>query len=186
MKSAPGFKKWPDAVNGEWKLEFLRWLAKETHIQTLVETGTCEGVTPYFLRNDFSQIYTIELHPPLYEISFHRLSEFKNIQQYLGSSKTLLRGVINEIGPEKPILFWLDAHTCGPHTADDGDPLPHELKTIMKMCPEALIVIDDMKDAELEYLTRLYGTDFEGWHREYRRTVPATATPRSAPSARAE
>jgi hypothetical protein len=62
------------------------------------------------------------------------------------------------------ILFWLDAHCSGPHTAGDGDPLEDELNVIMPRCSESLIVIDDMQNAELKHLN----VDFTGWHREYR------------------
>ena len=52
FKGAPNFKQWPDSVDGVWKIEFLRWLGKITGIQTLIETGTCQGVTPWNLQNN--------------------------------------------------------------------------------------------------------------------------------------
>ena len=59
MRGAPGFKQWPDPVDGMWKIELLRYLGKVFDLSILVETGTCEGVTPFFLHDDFRDIYTI-------------------------------------------------------------------------------------------------------------------------------
>jgi hypothetical protein len=162
MKPAPNFKQWPDAVDGRWKINFLRWLQSQTGIQVLLETGTCEGITPANLHDCFREIHTIELHPGLYENARNRLKDFSNVKQYFGSSRNLLIPILKKLG-EQPILFWLDAHSSGPHTADDGDVLPYEIETITWLCPDALIVIDDMKDATLHQ-----ELDPPGWHREFR------------------
>jgi hypothetical protein len=176
MRGAPNFKQWPDAVDGKWKWELLRWLRYETGVDILVETGTCEGVTPYNLHNDFKEIHTIELHQGLYENAHERLRDFPNVFQYLGSSKEALEKVLLWHVPAGPVMFWLDAHSSGPHTADDGDPLPFELKTIMRLRPDALIVIDDMHCVDFcepdpvtgKTYIESNGLDFSGWKREFR------------------
>lgn len=162
MKGAPDFKEWPDAVSGMWKIELLRWLGSITGIKILVETGTCEGVTPWNLQNDFDRIYTVELHKGLFESAAKRLSEIKNVYQCFGDSREFLRNFFEE-PPTSPILFWLDAHSSGPHTADAGDPLAEEITIITQNCPDALIVIDDMMGL---YDGRAISVP--GWHREYR------------------
>lgn len=165
MKGAPNFKQWPDPVDGMWKIEFLHWLGKTTGVKTLIETGTCEGITPWNLREDFDRIHTIELHAGLFESASKRLSELKNVKQWFGSSRDQLANMIAEAG-NGPILFWLDAHSSGPHTADDGDVLPFEIKTITSLCPDALIVVDDMMGLE-QFISRT-GSFREGWTCEYR------------------
>ena len=162
MIGAPGFKQWPDAVNGEWKLSLLRWLQGITGIDILCESGTCEGITPARLQDCFREIHTIELHPGLYENARNRLKDFPHVKQYFGSSRKLFAPILEKLGPQ-PIMFWLDAHSSGPHTADDGDVLPEEIAIITRLCPDALIVIDDMKDAFLHA-----ELDPPGWHREFR------------------
>ena len=176
MKPSPNFKQWPDAVDGKWKWELLRWLRYETGVDILVETGTCEGVTPYNLHDDFREIHTIEMHQGLFENAQERLRNFPNVHQYLGSSKEALEKVLLWHVPKGPVMFWLDAHSSGPHTADDGDVLPFEIKTIMRLRPDALIVIDDMHCVDFcepdPVTGRTYieanGLDFSGWQREYR------------------
>jgi hypothetical protein len=166
MRGAPNFKEWPDPVSGEWKLDLLRWLQKETHIDAMIETGTCEGITPWRLQDCFRKILTVELHAGLFESASKRLGEIPNVRQYFGSSRTMLAQMIKDAQSER-ILFWLDAHSSGPHTADDGDVLPFELETITKLCPCALIVIDDMMGLE-QFLGQVSTVNLSGWHVEYR------------------
>jgi hypothetical protein len=166
FKGAPGFKQWPDAVDGNWKIELLRYLGSVTGISTLVETGTCEGVTPWNLQNDFKEIYTVELHDGLYQESRKRLDGIPNVHLFHDSSPNFLKSILMKIPPSIALLFWLDAHSSGPHTADAGDVLPEEIKTITSICPDALIVVDDMMG--LDQFTGQIGGIPEGWHAEYR------------------
>src|ERR1035437_1070824 len=166
MKGAPDFKQWPDSVDGMWKIELLRWLGKITGIKTLIETGTCEGVTPWNLRNDFDSIHTIELHAGLFESATKRLSGLRHVKQWYGSSRGELANMINRAGTG-PILFWLDAHSSGPHTADDGDGLPFEIETITRLCPDALIVVDDMMSRD-QFVGQIDCNFPRGWTCEYR------------------
>jgi hypothetical protein len=166
MKGAPDWKVNTDSVNGSWKINLLEWLGKVTGIRTLVETGTCHGSTPFHLAGHFALIHTIELHDELFEISQRRLAKFKHIHCWHGSSRTMLPAIFQYV-PDGPVLFWLDAHNSGPHTADDGDPLTDELAVITAAFPDALIVIDDMPDETL-YNVPERNAVLEGWHREYR------------------
>jgi hypothetical protein len=164
MKGSPSY---PENIPSQWKVELLRWLGKTTGIKTLIETGTCHGFTCWSLHDDFDKILTIELHNGLYEQARKRLSEFPNVRQYHGSSRNLLSDMIKTVGEKTPILFWLDAHGSGPNTADDGDPLSDEVKTIQLFAFKPLMVIDDLKDAELKHVIEA-GVNLDGWHREYR------------------
>jgi len=172
MRGAPNFRAWPDAVDGRWKWEFLRWLGSITGIKTLVETGTCEGVTPFNLKGDFDRIYTIELHDGLFEGAQRWLAPYKHVRCYHGSSRTILERVIDDAIVDNgvgscPILFWLDAHSSGPHTANDGDPLSDELRTITKYAENGLIVIDDMMGLD-QFRGQVSSVDLIDWHVEYR------------------
>lgn len=166
MKGAPGFSKWPDAVDGMWKISLLRWLGREMKIETLIETGTCEGVTPFNLKDDFKEIHTIELHNGLYEGARRWLAPYKHVYCYHGSSRMMLRHILSDLHPQ-PILFWLDAHSSGPHTADDGNPLPDEVRVITALCPEALIVIDDQMGYD-QFVGQMTDVDISGWTAEFR------------------
>jgi hypothetical protein len=172
MKGAPHFKAWPDSVDGLWKFSFLRWLGAVCDIDVLVETGTCSGSTPVALNMDFEDIYTVELDLTRYEESRRRLLTYHNVQLWQGDSRERLPMMIAlaQDGHRK-ILFWLDAHASGSHTAQDN-PLSDELKIIMQLCPDALIVIDDQMngdfiDGEGRYILD-DDVDLTGWHHEYR------------------
>jgi hypothetical protein len=167
MKAAPHFVKWPDPVHGMWKIDLLDWLGKITGLKTLIETGTCEGVTPFFLRNDFEAIHTLELHDGLFQTSVERLRLYPHIHCYHGSSRTMLEPLLENTVPAGPLLFWLDAHSSGPHTANDGNPLPDELRVITKLRPESVIVIDDMMGLN-EFLGQVGDVDLSDWQIEYR------------------
>lgn len=163
VRRAPNWEKPGDSVEGIWKEDLLRELGDITGINILIETGTCEGSTIFALRNDFEEIHSIELSPHFFNISTKRLSQFSNISLYQGNSGKLLGALLDDLRNE-PTIFWLDAHSSGGLTADEGDPLADELKAIMTKRPDSLVIIDDMADNSLLH-TRL---DFTGWIREYR------------------
>lgn len=166
MRGAPNFRAWPDPVDGMWKINLLRWLHQVTYIDVLVETGTCEGVTPFNLKSDFKLIYTVELHDGLFAGAQRWLAPYKHIHCYHDSSRTALGRILKDV-PEGPVLFWLDAHSSGPHTADDGNPLPDELRIITALRPDALIVIDDMIGLD-SFFGQVESVDLKDWHVEYR------------------
>jgi hypothetical protein len=64
----------------------------------------------------------------------------------------------------------LDAHPSGGLTAtfeEGGDPLPDEIKTIMELRPNSLIVIDDQQNDLLQNAVEA-GINFNGWVKEFR------------------
>jgi hypothetical protein len=169
-----GYKKRGDVVPEQWKAALLVWLADEFKLDTLIETGTCIGGLCREIHKHFDRIYTVELSPEFYRKARENFIEnsIKNVMQYLGSSRIMLPAMLND-APQGPILVYLDAHGSGNGTVDeghplyDGDPLVDELKIVMKLRPEALIVIDDCADCNLEPAVK-QGVDFTGWHKEYR------------------
>lgn len=168
MKGAPGFQKWPDPVLREWKRDFIIWLAGETGIRNLVETGTHMGGMALELSPYFDRIDTIELSPVFYQRSREMLQSFPNIYQHQGSSRVILKEVLSRLIVD-PLMFWLDAHFSGGLTAHDGDPLPEELKVITQYRPESLILVDDMSGTAFED-SPVWPKDLDlsGWIRDYR------------------
>lgn len=163
MRPAPNWKNSGDSVDGVWKEDLLRYLGTTFGLTILVETGTCEGSTLAKIHKSFEQVHSIELSAYYFRKSVENLTGRDNIHLYQGNSAKLLPGILQSIA-DVPTLFWLDAHGSGGLTANEGDPLADELKIIMDRRPDSLIVIDDMKDAELLHT----GIDFTGWHKEYR------------------
>jgi predicted O-methyltransferase YrrM len=163
MKGAPNWHGVRDIVDPAWKVELLRWLGSICKLRTLVETGTCHGATSFALQKDFDKIYTIELHDGFYELSRQKFQSVDNIFIYHGSSPDMLQKLLPTL-PPGPLLFWLDAHTSGPHTAQ-GDPLAEEMKVISDLRPDSLVVIDDESNAQL---LRVPESTLDGWTGEYR------------------
>ena len=96
------------------------------------------------------------------------MKNFPNVHQYLGNSVSYLPNLLELDVPYEPVLFWLDAHPCGPHSADEGDPLADELRIIMDMRPNALIVIDDIIDPEMSEWKNKNNFSFGDWVTEHR------------------
>lgn len=166
MKKCPRWHQSGDSVNGKWKQDLLRYLGAEFNLRYLIETGTCEGSTPQAVADNFKEVHTMELSPYYYNEALWRLGGYPNVHLYRGDSRTLLPEILNNI-PNVPVLFWLDAHSSGGMTADEGDPLAEEIKIITEMRPDSLVVIDDMLDAELRHVVDA-GVSLDGWIREYR------------------
>lgn len=170
MKGSPSY---PNGVPGDWKIEFLRWLAETQSLLYLIETGTCHGSTPVALYNRFTYIYTVELHDGLYEESRKRFADLdiRNVLQYKGDSKSVLPQMIKDC-PPGPTLFWLDAHYTGPHSAGEGDwPLPHEVREICTTRRNSIVVVDDMQSKEGFFgAAQISEESLEilGWKVEYR------------------
>ena len=162
------YKKRGDVVPPQWKVALLRWLGHEMNFRSLVETGTCFGATCMELHNDFDKIYTVELSDELYDVAKENFDSLciKNVVQYRGSSRRMLSVMLADV-PPGPVLFYLDAHRSGKGTSDDGDALPDELRAVMQLRPDSLVVIDDCADCELEPVQK-QGVDLTDWHREYR------------------
>jgi len=168
MKKAPNYIL-GQAVDGVWKQELLSYLGKRFNLKMLIETGTCDGGTLGAIFQNFDEIHTIELSEYYHNISKERFKNQSHINLYLGNSDVVLREILNRI-PNNPVLFWLDAHSSGGLTANEGDPLPEEIKAIMELSPDSLIVIDDQSNDLLMNVVEA-GIDLTGWTKEFRTGV---------------
>lgn len=156
-----------EAVEGKWKHELLVYLGQQFNLDTLVETGSSDGGTLKFIYQNFTRCFTIELHQGYYDLCRDIFKNAGNVFCYLGDSATELRNILGNMETFKG-LFWLDAHVSGPHTAHNGDPLPEEIKAIVELSPDSLIVIDDQKDDHLCQVPKEY---YEGYTVEFRTGV---------------
>lgn len=167
MRGAPGWRRQFDSVNGVWKQELLVWLAQACGIRTLVETGTCEGSTPLAVHGHFDKIYTVELHDGLHDTSKRTLAHLPNVELFHDDSASFLGKLLPTLPRDLPVLFWLDAHRSGDHTAGDGTELAREVAAIAESCDRPLVVIDDEPGAELLQVAAA-GVSLDKWTREYR------------------
>lgn len=89
----------------------MRKFKEHFHIQCLVETGTWVGETAFLASQIFSEVYTVEIHPKLFEQGNALLNERKNVHRYCDESAHFLASLMHQF--PKNSLFWLDAHYCG-------------------------------------------------------------------------
>jgi hypothetical protein len=124
----------------------LRRMSRMFDTSVLVETGTCRGDMVWALKDDFKQIFSVELSGELYKYSVHRCEGFPQIHLRLGDSATELSTICNEISGR--VLFWLDGHYSGGDTAigTDISPILAELNSIRNSGQiEPIILIDDAR-----------------------------------------
>lgn len=167
MRGAPNWEKSGDHVSAEWKWELLKWLGKTCGLDTFVETGTCHGATVRAVHGHFRYIYTVELHKKLFAETSASLKDLSGTFFFQGDSLNFLDKLWEDDMITWKALFWLDAHPAGPTTADNGDPLPDELRFITQHYSDSLIVVDDTPGPELSHIA---GIDevLKGWTRDYR------------------
>lgn len=160
IKSAIGWKQ-GEAVPGRYKERLLISLGNGLGLKAFVESGTANASTLIAVHEHFDECHSIELSTPYFDEAVKKCRPFKNIHLYKGDSRVMMKVVIQII--KQPALFWCDAHVCGGLSADEGDPLPHELTSIMQHSPDSLILVDDEPNAEL---TRC-NINWNGWVKEY-------------------
>jgi hypothetical protein len=133
------------------KQQKLRDCAREFGLQIFVETGTCHGDTIFALRNEFVQLYSIELCRTYYDLVVRRFRRLPQVHLVLGDSAVELRGILNQIRPlNQRQLFWLDGHYSGADSAkgEMETPIFQELDHILAdpQTLTAVIAIDDARE----------------------------------------
>jgi hypothetical protein len=128
------------------KQQALRHYAAKYGLKVLVETGTYKGKMVEAMKNDFEQIYSIELGKELYLKAKERFKTDRHVELIHGDSGKELGKLVPRI--DRPALFWLDGHYSGGETAkgDRDTPIFDELAHILG--PHGLghmIVIDDAR-----------------------------------------
>ena len=144
-------RKWRE--NG-WKPPFpclikraiLKTTAERFRANVFVETGTFLGDTPWFFRNHFSQIFTIEVQPDYASLAANRFSRFNNINVIEGDSAIRLIDIVVQI--QDRALYWLDGHYSSGTTGSGKNECPiwTELDTIFDHSKAPFyIMIDDAR-----------------------------------------
>lgn len=128
------------------KQEILKKYAKEYKLKVLVETGTYLGDMIAALKNDFDEIYTIELGHKLWLNARKRFKHYKHIKVIEGDSSKELHKIVPQI--TQTSLYWLDGHYSGGITAkaDKVCPIFDELEAIFNSKVNGhVILIDDAR-----------------------------------------
>lgn len=117
--------------------------ALDHNCQTLVETGTQYGDTPWLFRNHFETIYTIELSPALAAMARSRFRKSPQIQVIQGDSGEKLTELLPNLSSKT--LFWLDGHYSAGLTARGASdcPIYAELQSIASRCKVPYVVLID-------------------------------------------
>lgn len=132
-------------LSGEQRREIIRSYARFYKVPTFVETGTNDGGTPLALKDEFDQLYTIELSLDLWRAAHKRLRPYPNIHCVQGDSTHELGRVLQEF--KGPALFWLDGHYSGGVTARGklDTPVKRELEILFEDGRPHIILVDDAR-----------------------------------------
>ena len=119
---------------------------KKFNTCVFIETGTFLGDMIDSVKDEFIDIYSIELDEKLYLKAKDRFEKFNHIHLFNGDSGVML----DEIAPDinKKCLFWLDAHYSGPGTGRGyvDTPIVQELDIIANNNKyKSVILIDDAR-----------------------------------------
>lgn len=114
-------------------------------IETLFETGTYLGDMIWAQRNNFKNIYSIELSETLTKKAQSRFKKYSYINIIQGDSGKMLHTLTDQM--KKKAIFWLDGHYSGGITAksDKDCPIYEELSAIFKSGQEHILLIDDAR-----------------------------------------
>ena len=109
-----------------------------------VETGTFSGQgINYALRAKFPEIHSIELLPVNVKNVSRMFQNNDNVHIHEGDSGKILYDVIKDF--DKPITFWLDAHSGIDNANQKNTPILEELEQIkLHHIKTHTILIDDM------------------------------------------
>lgn len=144
-------RKW--RKNG-WKAPFpclikrsiLKAAADRFGATVFVETGTFLADTPWFFRDHFAQIFTIEVQPDYAALAAKRFEKLPHIQVLEGDSSIRLKEIVPQL--DGRCLYWLDGHYSSGTTGSGKDECPIwlELDTIFDLSKAPFyIMIDDAR-----------------------------------------
>ena len=112
--------------------------------KVFIETGTFKGETISAIADMFSEIHTFELNERWYKKAVSKFKDRRHINCHYGDSAEGMKKILRNISD--PIVFWLDAHYCGPETSFGIEevPLLRELAVIAPRKQKDIIIIDDV------------------------------------------
>lgn len=134
----------------------LEYVRNTSGIDTVVETGTGRGNSlDWAARSGFSELYSVEQVPHLFESSRQRFADHSHIHLQLGDSASFLQGIVSQTLPSA--LYFLDAHFAGgadfglvsyaeSGSKEESYPLLTELEILLKSdLSSSIIIVDDMR-----------------------------------------
>ena len=118
----------------------------------MVETGTLLGDMVAAMKNNFEEIYSIEISPELASRAKQRFADNSNVHIIENDSAIALKSLVPSLS--QPALFWLDGHYSGGNTGkgEKVTPIMEELATIYSSGLAHVVLIDD---------ARLFSTDID-------------------------
>lgn len=114
--------------------------------EIFVETGTYKGDMVEAQKDNFKQIYSIELGETLALNAAKKFENLSHIKIIQGDSGKVLKKMLPLL--KKPTLFWLDGHYSWGDTVkgDKNTPIIEELTSILSQKLNHIILIDDARD----------------------------------------
>ncbi len=127
------------------KQVLIKRAAEKFGIRVLVETGTYLGDMVYAMQDEFNEIVSIELSPHFYKKAVDRFAGVANVKILQGDSGAVLKQIVP--GLKRPVLFWLDGHYSGGHTAkgEKECPIFEELQSILFSPYAHVVLVDDAR-----------------------------------------
>jgi hypothetical protein len=127
-------------------LELVHVLQRALPLGVFVETGTFKGDTAHSVAPFFERVYTIELSDSLFPSAAARFEQLPHVSVIHGDSPNVLRQM-HESLRGRAVLYWLDAHWCGPYTGGETRecPLLEELQAIASLNHRSVVLIDDAR-----------------------------------------
>lgn len=116
-------------------------LIKYSHNETLIETGTFQGVMAEAMRLHYTSIHTIEIDPEIAGFAKEALKDFHNVVVYNNDSRNILKLILKIL--DTKCTIWLDAHgNFGESTSIN--PLIKEVNICLSDSNKHDILIDDI------------------------------------------
>jgi hypothetical protein len=134
---------WIGPFNGQVsRLRLVETLIERCDPWAFLETGTGLGTTTRFFAATGRPVFTIELNARIYGHSRARLWHYRNVKQFRGDSRTILRALFDQYRRElegRTLFVYLDAHWY------EDLPLAEEIDIVFAHCPGAVVMIDDFQ-----------------------------------------
>jgi len=111
------------------------------------ETGTYQGDTIAQQLNNFENIISVELADHLWEKASSRFKHEQHVKIIHGNSPQVLAERHDQLS-QASVVYWLDAHWClalGTAGEKSQCPLLEELKAIVHLNGDSIIIIDDAR-----------------------------------------
>ena len=125
--------------------EDLTLFIKEmNNINSFIETGTYQGETAIWASKHFDKIVTIEFSEEIFNQTYDKYTDFKNVNFLFGDSRKCLEQILPDV---QQSIIWLDAHWCsnGSYGEKDQCPLVTEIELINRFDKDHVILIDDAR-----------------------------------------